>query len=65
MPKWICKVSGSGGQRRITLPKGLIDFRAWFDLKYVILEDDGEGLVTIREFIDGQSLKNEDSGAKS
>jgi len=65
MPKWICKVSGSGRQVRITIPRGLLDFRAWFDLRYVILEDDGENPVTIREFIDGESLKNEGSGNKA
>jgi len=59
MPKWICKVSRSGAQRRITIPKGLIAWRAWFDARYVILEDDGENPVTIKEFIHGESLKNE------
>ena len=60
MPKWICKVTKSGGQRRITLPKSLIGWRAWHDARYIILEDDGENPVTIKEFIHGESLKNED-----
>ena len=59
MPKWICKVTKSGGQRRITIPRGLIEFRAWFDARYVMLEDDGENPVTIKEFIHGESLKND------
>lgn len=58
MPKWLCKVTRSGNQRRVTIPKGLITWRAWHDVKYVMFEDDGENPVTIREFIDAESLKN-------
>ncbi len=58
MPKWICKVSKCKHQYRITIPYGLVEFRAWFDARYVILEDDGKNPVTIKEFIHGESLKN-------
>ena len=64
MPKWICKVSRSGYQRRVTLPKGLIVWRGWHDVKYVMFEDDGENPVTVREFIHAESLKDEGSRNK-
>jgi hypothetical protein len=64
MPKWICKVTESGGQRRLTLPKGLLKDREWLDVKVVILEPQGGEEIRIRRFIDAESLKNEGSRNK-
>ena len=64
MAKWVAKLSWSLGQCRLTIPKGLIKDRDWPDVKFVILEPQGGEEIRIRRFIDGESLKNEDSGNK-
>lgn len=57
MAKWICKVTAHPeGQRRITLPKGLVESQNWRGVRYMVLEESPEG-VMIRRLIDGESLK--------
>ena len=56
MPKYIAKLSKFGGQYRITLPRDLVGFTAWFDVEYVILLPQEDNSIVIREFIDEESL---------
>lgn len=60
MAKWLCTVTHStSGQARITLPGALVCKRKWHDAKILLLEESKSG-VTMRRFLDGESLKNED-----
>ena len=65
MPKWICKVTRSGAQHRLTLPRGLLKDMRWDDVRVVTLQTKGETGILIRRFIDGESLKDEGKGDKS
>ena len=58
MAKWICKVTAHPeGQRRMTLPKGLVELMDWRGVRYVVLEDVHDGIL-IRRFKDGESLQS-------
>jgi len=59
MPKYFTKLSKSGGQFRLTIPKALIEVLDWEGVEFVILEDHSPGVVLIRRFIDGESLRAE------
>lgn len=57
MAKWVCKVTADPkGQRRITIPKGLVESQNWRGVRYMVLEESPKG-VTIRRFVDAESLK--------
>ncbi len=64
MAKWICKVTTSGGQHRLTIPKGLIKESGWAGTQFVTIEWIGSSAFIMRRFIDGESLKNEGKGDK-
>ena len=64
MPKWICKVNWSGGQFRITIPKGLVEAMKWQDAAHVMLESTGKKGVLVWRLIDAESLKDEGSRNK-
>lgn len=56
MPKFLAKLSKFGGQYRVTLPKDLIGWCAWFEVEYVILDPQDDNSIVIKEFIDEESL---------
>lgn len=56
MPKYLAKLSKFGGQYRITLPKDLIGFTAWFDVEYILLLPQDDNSIVMKEFIDAESL---------
>ena len=56
MPKHLTKVSKFGGQYRLTIPKALINEMEWQDVEFVIMEDEGGGLMSVRRFMDEESL---------
>ena len=57
MTKYVVKLSKFGGQFRLTLPRLLVEVLDWEDVEFVILEDHSTGVVMVRRFIDGQSLR--------
>jgi len=57
MPKYFTKLSKSGGQNRLTIPKALIEELSWQDVEFVIMDNIGGGTLRIRRFIDGESLR--------
>ena len=65
MAKWVCKVTKSGGQHRLTIPKGLIKESGWVDIRFVTIEWIGSAAFIMRRLIDGESLKDEGKGDKS
>ena len=44
---WVCKVSDSGGQRRITLPKGFIKDHGLENAEYMGIDDRDPERITI------------------
>ena len=46
--KYVCKITRSGGQARITLPKGFIENRQLKERCYVIIDDRKTGQAIIR-----------------
>ena len=46
--KYVCKITRSGGQARITLPKGFIESRRLDERNYVIIDDRPKGQAIIR-----------------
>jgi len=61
MPKHLAKLSKFGGQFRLTIPKLLIQEMGWKDAEYVILQANDVRYITVRRFIDGESLKSKDA----
>jgi bifunctional DNA-binding transcriptional regulator/antitoxin component of YhaV-PrlF toxin-antitoxin module len=45
MPKWVVKVNRSGEQRRITLPKGLLEEQGWMKARVLVLCSRGDMVV--------------------
>jgi len=37
--RWICKVTNTGGQKRITLPKKFIEYHQLKKVDYVVIDD--------------------------
>ena len=48
MTIWICKLNKSGGQTRITIPKGLVEKQGFFGEGHVYLDDKRNGEIIIR-----------------
>jgi len=46
--KYVCKITRSGGQSRITLPKGFIENRRLDARNYVIIDDRKTGQAIIK-----------------
>lgn len=65
MAKNIVKVSCGGGQVRLTIPKLVIQGLKWQGVKYVMVEENQDGTLTIRRFVDGESLKAEGKRRRS
>ena len=53
------KVCHGGGQVRLTIPKMVIRELKWQGVSYVIVEENKDGTLTIRRFVDGESLKSD------
>ncbi len=48
MTLWICKLTESGGQMRLTIPKGLVNQMPFLTTGYVQLEDKYDDQIIIR-----------------
>ena len=46
--KYVCKITRSAGQARITLPKGFIENRRLEARRYIIIDDRPKGQAIIR-----------------
>lgn len=57
MAKHVIKVSCYGSQMRLTIPKLVIRELKWQGVSYVILEEKKDGTLTVRRFVDDESLK--------
>lgn len=62
MAKHLCKVSKHGNQLRVNIPKLLVSAVGWEDVQYLILQEINKNMVTMRRFVDGESLKGQDAG---
>lgn len=49
MARWICKSTGKQGQKRFTIPKGLVDKMGWTAADIFELRETGEGRVELSE----------------
>jgi hypothetical protein len=55
MTLWICKLTESGGQIRLTIPKGLVKLKKFLKVGYVQLEDKYPDIIIIKGVkIDGE-----------
>jgi len=55
MTLWICKLTESGGQIRLTIPKGLVKAKPFLKVGYVQLEDRFNDKIIIKGVeIDGE-----------
>ena len=55
MTNWICKLTESGGQVRVTIPKGLATKKAFLKAGYVQLDDRFDDKIIIQGVkIDGE-----------
>jgi len=55
MTLWICKLTESGGQIRLTIPKGLVKAKPFLKVGYVQLEDKFNDNIIIKGVkIDGE-----------
>ena len=57
MAKHVVTVCPGGGQMRVTIPKLLLRELDWTDVRHVLLESNQDGTLTVRRFVDGESLK--------
>lgn len=60
MEKRIVKVERANGLFRINIPRAVIARKRWFDVAYVLVEDEGDGILTIRRLVDVKALKESD-----
>lgn len=60
MEKYIVKVQHGPTNTRINLPREVLIKKDWLDVRFVIIEDQHEDTLTIRRFVDGESLKGKD-----
>jgi len=58
LAKHMVKVCPGGGQFRVTIPKLLLRELNWKDVRHVLLENNQDGTLTVRRFVDGESLEN-------
>ena len=65
LAKHIMKVCRFGGQVRVTIPKLAMKGLEWDDVVHVIIEENKDGTLTVRRFMDGESLRGSDKKHKT
>lgn len=60
MPEWIMKLSHSGGQARLTIPKDLVDEMGWSDVRVVVLKKTSPNYMCVRRFEGDEKEARED-----
>ena len=59
--KYLCRITESGTQKRITLPKEFIRYNQWEDAEYIIINDSDKRNIKLRRFNHGQKEETESS----
>lgn len=59
MAKWLCKLTRSKGQVRLTIPNGLVREAKLYDWQYVVLDRPEGGEITIRRLTGGETFEGE------
>ena len=59
MVKHLVKACWAGRQMRITIPKMIVRGLKWEDVRHVFIEEKEDGSLTVRRFINGESLKSQ------
>ncbi|MBA7474179.1 hypothetical protein ES707_09527 [subsurface metagenome] len=62
MATHIVKVQKQGKNFRVNIPRQIVRSRGWEDVLYVLISDLPGNSITIRRFVDGESLKAKDHG---
>ena len=63
MTMWICKLSMTGGQVRVTIPKGLVEIKPFLKTGYVQLDDRLKAQIIIKGVeIDAEKTTNGKTG---
>jgi len=55
--KYLCKVTKTDGQSRITLPKKFIELNSLEDEQYFVIDDKNRNNIQIRGFDNGKASK--------
>jgi len=58
MAKHLIKACWGGGQLRITIPKLVVRELEWLGVSHFVVVENEDKTMTIRRFVDGESLKN-------
>lgn len=58
MPEWIMKLSVSGGQARVTIPKDVIDDMGWQGVKVVVLKKISPKYLGVRRYDLGKEAEH-------
>ena len=58
VPMYLVTANWNNDQLRISIPKILVEHLEWKDVRFVMMEAQGTEYLTVRRFIDGESLKN-------
>jgi len=58
MVRHLVKACWAGRQMRITIPNLVVRGLKWEDVRHVFIEEKDDGSLTVRRFVDGESLKN-------
>ena len=62
---YLCKVTDSGEQKRISLPKAFIKDNGWDDVEYIMIDDRDTKNINIRRFVNGETKEREGRGRSS
>jgi len=57
MAKHLARVCWTGQQMRLTIPKICVRTLEWEEARYLLMEENKDGTLTIRRFASGESLK--------
>jgi len=64
MAKHLIKACWGGGQLRINIPKMAVRELEWLGVSHFVVVENKDKTLTIRRFIDGESLKPKGDGGK-
>jgi len=64
MAKHFIKACWGGGQLRINIPKSVVRELEWAGVSHFVLMENKDKTLTVRRFVDGESLKSKGNGGK-
>lgn len=59
--RWVCKITESGGQTRITLPKTFREIHDIDQVDYLVIDDRDPANITIGRLVHGKKEETESS----